>query len=196
LLSHHAPPLALLERFTFKDKSRKGRAIWAYEKGKEPRPTRSLTSEGSQHGYFSGSTDGSSEEELDAKLNLDFEVPFNRLLPIIDSDVHIFESAEAKRACALYVASLYHRSQARRSAVREQSQILQNSVRNFIEDDFQMRVFAAKLNVELAQPIYLDELKTSLGNLLVRSWRTISSGWGGKLYAREAMLLLQSQTRQ
>jgi hypothetical protein len=99
--SHHAPTLHLLERFTYKDRrARNRRAIWIYEKGRPPRTSSDLRGECAEHGYFSGGDRGESESEIDFRFNSQYEVPFNRLLPALDANLHIFESLEIRQVCA------------------------------------------------------------------------------------------------
>jgi hypothetical protein len=161
--SHHAPTLHLLERFTYKDRrARNRRAIWIYEKGRPPRTSSDLRGECAEHGYFSGGDRGESESEIDFRFNSQYEVPFNRLLPALDANLHIFESLEIRQVCAEFVANLFHRSTATRKGGQELVASLIEDYRSIADDPERLFAYTAKLSAITARPIATSEVRDAL----------------------------------
>src|ERR1017187_5578144 len=161
--SHHAPTLHLLDRFTYKDrKARSRRAIWIYEKDRAPRTSRDLKSECEEHGYFSGGENGESEDDIDFRFNSQYEIPFNRLLPAIDADLHIFESLEVRQICAQFVANLFHRSTATRTGGQKLIGNLIEDYRSMANDQERLFAYTAKLSAITAQSIATSEVRDAL----------------------------------
>lgn len=161
--SHHAPTKNLLERFTFKDsKARSGRAIWIFEKGRAPRSSRDLGSECAQHGYFEGADNGEDECEVDARFNLEYELPFNNILPAIDSNLRIFESLEIRTICARYVAHLFRRSKSLRDGGSQLLVDLIEGYRSIAEDEKKLRAYTAKVSIFARRPVSFEEVRDVL----------------------------------
>jgi hypothetical protein len=163
LLSHTAPPKHVLERFTFRDSnSRKGRAIWIYERGREARVSRRLTSEAAQHGYFAGAKSGEAEKEIDNRFNLEYEVPFNRLLPSFDVNLQILDSIEVRQICARYVAHIFRRTCALRDGGEKLLSSMLTGYMDIANDASWFKGYAAKVSILTSQAIKLEELREAL----------------------------------
>jgi hypothetical protein len=161
--SHHAPTRFLLERFTFKDRhARNGRSIWVYEKGRSPRTSRDLASESTEHGYFAGAATGENEHEIDSRFNEEYEMPFNRLLPAIDSNLSVFESSEVRQICARFVAHLFHRSKARRDGGYQLLSEMAANYQDIATNPERLRAYTAKLSVLTRRSISISEVGAAL----------------------------------
>lgn len=163
--SHHAPTRHLLERFSFRDlRYRSGRAIWVFERGRTPRQTRNLAGESVEHGYFGGAADGTAEEVIDERLNTEYELPFNELLPLIDGDVYVFDSLEIRRTCARYLSNLFQRCRARRTGADSLFDKINAGYRDIANSKCELLVYAAKLSCIARRPIDIGELRAALYN--------------------------------
>jgi hypothetical protein len=161
--SHHAPTRCLLERFSFRDAGVRGKKkVWVYEKGSIPRATSNFRGESAEHAYFAGSSDSATEEEIEARLNQNYEAPFNALLPSFDRDVHLFESKEVRRICAEYVSNLFQRCKARREGANLLMTQEIHKIREIARSGALLRLEAAKDSIFRRGPIYFDELKQAI----------------------------------
>jgi hypothetical protein len=133
-----------------------------YEKDRQPRTSSDLRSECAEHGYFSGAKSGESENDIDSRFNLQYEVPFNRLLPAIDADLHIFESLEVRQICGQFVAHLFHRSRSTRNGGQKLVSELLEDYRSIANDPRKLFLYAAKASAITGQSICLNEARNAL----------------------------------
>ncbi|XBH11782.1 DUF4238 domain-containing protein [Edaphobacter paludis] len=161
--SHHAPTRHLLERFTFKDRSsRIGRALWVYEKGRAPRASKNLDGECVKRGYFAGASSGETEQEIDERFNIEYEVPFNRILPAIDANLHIFDSKEIREIAARYVSHIFHRTLARRNGGEDLMGEMLSEYVSIATDPGKLRGYTAKISAIARRPVALAEVQAAL----------------------------------
>jgi hypothetical protein len=121
-----------------------------------------LASECAQHGYFGGADNGETECEIDSRFNQEYELPFNDILPAIDSSLEIFQSLEIRMICARYVANLFHRSKARRDGG---SQLVAELVGRYLSismDETKLRAYAAKISIVTGRPVKLEDVRCAL----------------------------------
>jgi len=161
--SHHSPPKRLLEQFTSKDRvSRSGRVLHIYEKGQAYRTSSDLRSECAENSYFAGASSGEAEDKIDFRFASEYEAQFNRILPALASDLHIFDSPEIRRVCARYVAHLFHRSRALKLATEK---LYAETLRQYSaipSDPLKLRIFAAEISLAKRGPVNIQEAKEAL----------------------------------
>jgi Protein of unknown function (DUF4238) len=133
-----------------------------YEKGRPPRASKNLDGECVQRGYFAGASSGESEQEVDERFNIEYEVPFNRILPAIDANLHIFDSKEIREIAARYVSHIFHRTLALRSGSEALMGGMLSEYRSIAEDVKRLRGYAAKISVTARRAVALAEVKAAL----------------------------------
>ncbi|NYF50716.1 hypothetical protein HDF12_001081 [Edaphobacter lichenicola] len=139
-----------------------GRALWVYEKGRAARTSKNLDGECVERGYFAGASNGESEQEVDERFNSEYEAPFNRILPSIDANLHIFDSREIREITARYVSHIFHRTLALRSGNESLMSGMLSEYSSIAADPTRLRGYTAKISVVARKPVAMAEVKAAL----------------------------------
>jgi hypothetical protein len=144
----HTVPKKLLEQFAYNDRVTRSQRLWRYQKERSPYGSASPKTAARFDGHFSDPRNAGKEEELEARLNREVEQPVNRFIEqagyrtFVPSRVHI-------RQLTAYIILLFHRSRARRSATRQQVDIVVESLRNLLSSEEQISAIAAKWTLDI-----------------------------------------------
>jgi hypothetical protein len=115
-----------------------------------------------KRGYFAGASSGEGEQEVDERFNIEYEVPFNRILPAIDANLHIFESKEIRDIAARYVSHIFHRTLARRSGSEALMGKMLSEYSSIAADPKRLREYTAKISVVARKAVAMAEVKAAL----------------------------------
>jgi hypothetical protein len=144
----HTVPKKLLEQFAYDDPVTRSRRLWRYQKDRPPYGSAAPKTATRFDGHFSDPRNTGREEALEARLNREVEQPVNRFIEqagyrtFVPSRVHIAQ-------LTAYVILLFHRSRARRSATRQQVDIVVESLRHLLSSEEQISAIAAKWTLDI-----------------------------------------------
>src|SRR5688500_7224708 len=111
----HTVPKKLLEHFAYDDPVTRSKRLWRYQKAKPPYARAAPRSATRWDGHFADPANAAKEEEIEGRLQREFENPVNQFIELLNYQTFAF-SATHRRLLTGYITILFHRSRARRGA--------------------------------------------------------------------------------
>jgi hypothetical protein len=111
----HTVPRKLLEHFAFHDPVPNALRLWRYEKDRAPYGRATPKSATRWDGHFADPANAQREEEIEARLEREFENPVNTFIDELQDGGFAF-TPERARLLTVYITMLFHRTRARRGA--------------------------------------------------------------------------------
>jgi hypothetical protein len=146
-MKSHTVPQRLLEQFAYRDLVTRSLRLWRYEKGRAPYWKASPETSTTIDGHHADPSDPAKEEELEQRLNNEFEDPIHKYLDRF-SDPSFLVSDLNRRRLTFYVMLLFTRSKARRLAVAHLQQVTRYAYETFLSNHVQVATVAAKWNID------------------------------------------------
>ena len=155
-MESHTVPRKLLEQFAYYDRVTRSKRLWRYEKGRSPFPRVSPRTATRIEGHFSHPDDVGKEQELETRLNREFEDPVNNFLFEI-TDPNFRPTDKRRRQLTFYVTLLFMRSEARRKASDYVPDILERACELFTENESQVLTVVGKWTLDIGGPLLTTE---------------------------------------
>jgi hypothetical protein len=147
-MKSHTVPRRLLEQFAYYDTVTKSLRLWRYEKGRTPYWKASPETATTIEGHHADPTNPAKEEELEQRLNTEFEDPIHRHLDGLDDPAFLVSDLNRRRL-TFYVTLLFVRSKARRMAAAHLQKVTRHAYESFLANDTQVLTVAAKWSIDL-----------------------------------------------
>jgi hypothetical protein len=147
-MKSHTVPRRLLEQFSHFDPITRSTRLWRYEKGRPPRGDASPRSATRIDRHFNHPDIAGKEEELETRLNQEFEDPVNRFLFLDDLEDRL-RIDENRRQLTQYVTLLFHRSKALRDMTEYLHHVTVEAVDQFCSNEQHVRTVATTWNINL-----------------------------------------------
>jgi Protein of unknown function (DUF4238) len=147
-MKSHTVPQRLLEQFAYADPVTNSLRLWRYEKGRPPYWKASPETSTTIDGHHADPTDPAKEEEIEKRLNGEFEDPIHQYLDRFD-DPAFLASDLNRRRLTFYVTLLFTRSKARRLAAAHLQKVTRHAYESFLSNEVQVLTVAAKWSIDL-----------------------------------------------
>ena len=142
-MKSHTVPKKLLEQFAYFDSKTKSLRLWRYQKGRKPYWKVSPDAATVVEGVYADPRDAEREEELERRLNHEFEDPVHQFIEQAGYRTFVPSRAHIIKLTA-YVSLLFHRSKARRAATQQQVDLIVKAFQSLLENEDQLRQIAGK----------------------------------------------------
>jgi hypothetical protein len=176
-MKSHTVPRKLLEQFAYFDQSTESLRLWRYEKDRPPRGDASPRSATRIDHHFNHPDIAGKEEELETRLNQEFENPVNRFLFQDGIEDHL-RIDENRRQLTQYVTLLFHRSKARRDMTEYLHHVTVEAVDQFCANEQHVLTVATNWNANLIlsgrrrQAVVTSDMVKNAARRLIKTYDT------------------------
>jgi hypothetical protein len=171
-MESHTVPRKLLDQFAYYDSITESRRLWQYTKGREPWGRASPRTATRVSNHFADPADSEREARLEDRLNREFENPVHLFIGQLRYRTFVLSRTHI-RQLTRYVSLLFNRSQARRTATRQQVDIALESSRSLLANDEQIALIAGKWTLDLIgqgrpmqRTVSLDEVRAAVQRMI------------------------------
>jgi Protein of unknown function (DUF4238) len=141
-MKSHTVPHKLLQQFAYHHAPTNSPRLWRYERKLPPYGKASPKTATMIDGHFVDPTNAAKEEELETRLNQEFEQPVHNFIEQLAYRT-FWLTILHKRQLTSYISLLFHRSKARRAATAQQVEITVNTYRAILANHEQLAELAA-----------------------------------------------------
>ncbi len=168
----HTVPRKLLEQFAYADARTNSKRLWAYSKGVAPRGGVSPKTATRIENHFVDPADEEREAKVERRLNEEFEDPVHKFIDQLQYRTFVLSRTHV-RFLTRYISLLFHRSQARRGATKQQVAIILESAKALLADEDKLSKIAGRWTLEMirqgiasSRPVNVDDVRRALEGLL------------------------------
>lgn len=129
----HTVPRKLLDQFAYYDPVTRSRRLYRYEKDRPVRSDASPRTATRWDGHFSDPANAAKEEQLEQRLQREFEDPVNAFIENIGDPLFLW-SDERVRVLTGYIRMLFNRSRARQAASKVNAKSKVDAIRHVLMD--------------------------------------------------------------
>lgn len=147
-MESHTIPRKLLDQFAYDDSITRSRRLWQYALGRLPSGRASPRTATRISNHFADPANVEREALLEDRLNREFENPVHQWLDQLRYRTFVL-SRHHIRQLTPYISLLWNRSEARKTATREQVDIAIESSRALLANDDQISQIAGKWTIDL-----------------------------------------------
>jgi hypothetical protein len=147
-MESHTVPRKLLDQFAYDDPVTRSRRLWQYARGREPWGRSSPRTATRISNHFADPADSEREARLEDRLNREFEDPVHRFIDQLRYRTFVLSRSHIRQLTP-YVSLLWNRSEARRTATKQQVDIAIESCRALIANDEQISMIVGKWTLDL-----------------------------------------------
>jgi hypothetical protein len=175
-MNSHTVPQKLLKQFAYEDLRTKSLRLYCYQKGIPPYPVfpkRATAFEG----YFSDPDNPAKENEIETRLNNEFENPVNCFILQFNNPSFALTDIQ-QRQMTYYLTLLFWRSMAARCGRKHIEQVTLQAIEEFLSNEVQLLTVTAKRNIErlfYGQPQHFLETRQDIirtFNRLAKNYQT------------------------
>lgn len=173
-MKSHTVPRFLLDQFAYDDPITDSRRLWCYARGRKPNGFASPTSATRIKSHFADPENAERERRLETRLNDEFENPVHQFLPNFKYRTFVLGRLQI-RQLTRYITLLFNRSQNRRGATKEQTQIAIDSTRDFLRDEEKLQRVAGRWTMEMIRlgysfdrPVNANDVRQSAEQMIAR----------------------------
>jgi hypothetical protein len=145
-MNSHTVPQKLLKQFAYEDLHTKSLRLYCYQKGIPPYPV-SPKRAAAFEGYFSDPDNPAKENEIETRLNNEFENPVHCFLSQLSNTSFVLSDMH-RRQMTRYLTLLFWRSEALRNARKHFQQVTLEAIRQFRANEVQFLTVTAKWNID------------------------------------------------